>query len=96
MKALLATRIVTDDDVSDLADLVGVGGVVVTSLRSYGPGQASQALADLVRDCGHVRIGLIAVAESGDHERLRRLYARFGFESVYEWVPSLMVRPADL
>lgn len=90
--AVLHWEYVDEDDVSDIADEVGVGGIVITSLRSDKTGQASLLLARLIAEHPATPMGVIAYAESGDHARLYRLYGRFGFEGMWDCAPSGRVR----
>ena len=93
--ARLALRMVEDDDMSDVADAVGVGGYVITTVFSDRPGGATEVMTRVVAEFGHLCLGLVAHAESGDHARLRRLYERFGFVSS-PYIESLMIRQPDL
>lgn len=92
--ATLSYRIVTDDDTADVDDAVGLGGIVITGLSSTRPGDASLLLQYLIDLHADKRISLVAFAASGDHERLYRLYAKFGF--VEGCLPSLRVRAVNL
>ena len=92
-KAALSFREVTEDDFEDVDDAAGEGGIVITGLGSAQAGHASKLLAQLVAAHGHQKIAVVAYAASGDHERLYRLYGRFGFvqQGCYG---SLLVRDA--
>jgi hypothetical protein len=89
--ASLSYRVVTDDDLDDVDDAAGVGGIVITGLQSIKPGEASKLLAELVALHPSVRMAVIAYAASIDHERLYALYGRFGFSQTGRYA-SLRVR----
>jgi hypothetical protein len=91
--AVLFFREVIEDDIEDVHDAAGIGGIVITSLASIKQGEASRLLNQLVTTEGHKRMAVVAFARSGDHDRLYKLYARFGF--VEGCVPSLRVRTAN-
>lgn len=89
--ATVAYRFSTEDDISDVDDAAGLGGIVITGLSSDKPGNASIVLKMLVDKYPDRHMAVIAYAKSGDHERLYRLYGRFGFRAENENYPSLRV-----
>ena len=78
--AALSYRIVAEDDFEDVDDAAGIGGIVITGLASSKPGDASKLLAQLVDMFPASSMAVVAYAASGDHARLYRLYARYGFQ----------------
>lgn len=89
--AALSYRVVTDDDFEDVDDTAGIDGIVITGLSSSKPGDASRLLARLLALFPASKMAVVAYAASGDHERLYRLYGKFGF-SQEGHIPSLRVR----
>lgn len=89
--ATVAYRFSTEDDISDVDDAAGLGGIVITGLSSDKPGNASIVLKMLVDKYPDKHMAVIAYARSGDHERLYELYGRFGFKAESENCPSLRV-----
>ena len=88
--AALSYRVVTEDDYADVDDAAGIGGIVFTGLASSKPGDAGRLLAQLVDMFPASKIAVVAYSASGDHTRLYRLYARYGFQE--GCLPSLRVR----
>jgi L-amino acid N-acyltransferase YncA len=82
---------VTDDDMADVDDAAGIGGIVITGLSSSKRGDASKLLEQLVDLFPASNMAVVAYAASGDHERLYKLYSKFGFEQQGR-IPSLRVR----
>ena len=56
-----------------------IGGLLISSVRSIAKGGATDLQRRFVAAHPNRNMVLIALAESGDHARLMRLYSRFGF-----------------
>ena len=89
--AALSYRIVSSDDIEDVDDAAGIGGIVITGLSSGKPGDASKLLGQLLELFPKSKVAVVAYAASGDHDRLYSLYGKFGFQQEGH-IPSLRVR----